>query len=68
MIASQKPKQGTEDERSRQLEIPPHRLLGAALFVTIDIDSFVPRAEIDQRFFDAPYYITWPASLSRPSR
>jgi DNA end-binding protein Ku len=24
----------------------------------IDIDSFVPRAEIDQRFFDAPYYIT----------
>ena len=25
---------------------------------TIDIDSFVPRAEIDQRFFDAPYYIT----------
>src|SRR5580704_14098381 len=25
---------------------------------TIDIDSLVPRAEIDQRFFDAPYYIT----------
>src|ERR1700730_11574236 len=25
---------------------------------TIDIDSFVPGAEIDQRFFDAPYYIT----------
>jgi hypothetical protein len=24
---------------------------------TIDIDSFVPRAEIDQRFFDASYYI-----------
>jgi DNA end-binding protein Ku len=24
---------------------------------TIDVDSFVPRAEIDQRFFDAPYYI-----------
>jgi hypothetical protein len=25
---------------------------------TIDIDSFVPGAEIDRRFFDAPYYVT----------
>ncbi len=25
---------------------------------TIEIDSFVPRSEIDQRFFDAPYYVT----------
>src|SRR5450631_4910590 len=25
---------------------------------TIDIDSFVPRCQIDQRCFDAPYYIT----------
>src|ERR1700674_1087861 len=25
---------------------------------TIDIDSFVPRAKIDQRFFDTPCYIT----------
>ena len=25
---------------------------------TIEIDSFVPRADIDQRFFDTPYYIT----------
>ena len=25
---------------------------------TIDIDSFVPRAEIDRRFYDTPYYIT----------
>src|SRR6266403_881388 len=24
---------------------------------TIEIDSFVPRSEIDQRFFDGPYYI-----------
>src|SRR5438309_1767312 len=23
----------------------------------IDIDSFVPRPQIDQRFFDAPYYV-----------
>jgi Ku protein len=25
---------------------------------TIEIDSFVPRCEIDQLFFDTPYYIT----------
>jgi DNA end-binding protein Ku len=25
---------------------------------TIEIDSFVPRSEIDQRFFETPYYIT----------
>jgi DNA end-binding protein Ku len=25
---------------------------------TIEIDSFVSRAQIDQRFFDAPYYVT----------
>jgi DNA end-binding protein Ku len=25
---------------------------------TIEIDSFVPRLQIDQRFFDTPYYIT----------
>jgi DNA end-binding protein Ku len=25
---------------------------------TIEIDSFVPRAQIDQRFLDTPYYVT----------
>jgi DNA end-binding protein Ku len=25
---------------------------------TIEIDSFVPRCQIDQRFFDTPYYVT----------
>jgi DNA end-binding protein Ku len=25
---------------------------------TIEIDSFVPRAQVDQRFFDTPYYVT----------
>ena len=34
------------------------QFIGIASTHTIDIDSFVPRAEIDQRFFDAPYYIT----------
>jgi DNA end-binding protein Ku len=27
---------------------------------TIEIDSFVPRPEIDQRFFDTPYYRSSP--------
>jgi DNA end-binding protein Ku len=39
-----------EDEELEAIEI--------ASTHTIDIDSFVPRAEIDQRFFDASYYIT----------
>jgi Ku70/Ku80 beta-barrel domain len=25
--------------------------------VVIEIDSFVPRQQIDQRFFDTPYYV-----------
>src|SRR5438105_4052889 len=25
---------------------------------TMEIDSFVPRAQVDQRFFDTPYYVT----------
>jgi DNA end-binding protein Ku len=25
---------------------------------TIEIDSFVPRSQIDRRFFDTPYYVT----------
>src|SRR5580658_859046 len=39
-----------EDEELEAIEI--------ASTHTIDIDSFVPRAEIDQRFFDTPYYVT----------
>ena len=39
-----------EDEELEAIEIASTHI--------IDIDSFVPRAEIDQRFFDAPYYIT----------
>jgi DNA end-binding protein Ku len=37
-----------EDEELEAIEV--------ASTHTIDIGSFVPRAEIDQRFFDAPYY------------
>jgi DNA end-binding protein Ku len=39
-----------EDEELESIEIESTH--------TIEIDSFVPRADIDQRFFDTPYYIT----------
>jgi DNA end-binding protein Ku len=39
-----------EDEELEAIEIESTH--------TIDIDSFVPRQEIDQRFCDTPYYIT----------
>jgi DNA end-binding protein Ku len=39
-----------EDEELEAIEIESTH--------TIDIDSFVPGAEIDRRFFDAPYYVT----------
>jgi DNA end-binding protein Ku len=39
-----------EDEELEAIEIESSH--------TIEIDSFAPRAQIDQRFFDTPYYIT----------
>jgi DNA end-binding protein Ku len=38
-----------EDEELEKVEIESNH--------TIEIDSFVPRSEIDERFFDSPYYI-----------
>ena len=38
-----------EDEELESLEIESNH--------TIEIDSFVSRSEIDQRFFDTPYYV-----------
>jgi DNA end-binding protein Ku len=38
-----------EDEEIEKIQIASTR--------TIDIDSFVPRAEIDDRYLDSPYYI-----------
>ena len=38
-----------EDEELKAIEIESTR--------TIEIDSFVPRAEIDERYLDSPYYI-----------
>src|SRR5712671_4810879 len=39
-----------EDEELEAIEIESTHV--------IEIDSFVPRAQIDQRFFDTPYYVT----------
>src|SRR5271165_747376 len=39
-----------EDEELEAIEIESTH--------TIEIDSFVPRCQIDQRFFDTPYYVT----------
>jgi DNA end-binding protein Ku len=39
-----------EDEELETIEIESSHV--------IEIDRFVPRAEIDQRFFDTPYYVT----------
>jgi DNA end-binding protein Ku len=39
-----------EDEELDKIEIESTHV--------IEIDSFVPRQEIDQRFFDTPYYVT----------
>src|SRR5204863_1951635 len=39
-----------EDEELDAIEIESSHV--------VEIDSFVPRAEIDQRFFDTPYYVT----------
>src|SRR5882757_8322689 len=39
-----------EDEELEQIQIESTHV--------IEIDSFVPRQEIDQRFFDTPYYVT----------
>src|SRR6266516_2249631 len=38
-----------EDAELEAIEIPSTH--------TVEIDSFVPRSQLDQRFFDAPYYI-----------
>jgi DNA end-binding protein Ku len=38
-----------EDEEIEKIQIPSTR--------TIEIDSFVPRTEIDDRYLDSPYYI-----------
>src|SRR5437899_3327585 len=58
------------DEETREPVAPEHKgrgyevakgqylILEDAELDAIEIDSFVPRAQVDQRFFDTPYYVT----------
>jgi DNA end-binding protein Ku len=49
-------------KRPREPVAPEHKGRGYEVakgqYLIIEIDSFVPRSEIDQRFFDTPYYVT----------
>jgi DNA end-binding protein Ku len=51
---------GYELSKGRYLEIGENELQAIEIESkhTVDIDSFVPRGEIDKRYLDRPYYIT----------
>jgi DNA end-binding protein Ku len=50
---------GYEIAKGQYLQVPDEEIekLQIESSHTIDIDSFVPRAEIDERYLDSPYYI-----------
>src|SRR5262245_53251992 len=51
---------GYELSKGKYVEIEPEELEAIQIEAThtIDIDTFVPKDEIDERYFDKPYYIT----------
>jgi DNA end-binding protein Ku len=51
---------GYELSKGRYVEIDENELQAIEIESThtVDIDSFVPLAEIDKRYLDKPYYIT----------
>src|SRR5712671_6807277 len=59
-VAPQDKGRGYEVARGHYLIVADEELEAIELDSThtIEIDSFVPRSQIDQRFFDTPYYIT----------
>src|SRR5438128_1319951 len=59
-VAPEHKGRGYEVAKGRYLIIEEAELEAIEIESThiIEIDSFVPREEIDQRFFDTPYYIT----------
>ncbi len=59
-VAAQDRGRGYEVARGHYLIVSDEELdaIEIASTHTIEIDSFVPRSEIDQRFFDTPYYLT----------
>ena len=50
---------GYEDDKGVYLQVEDEELDAIAIESshTIDIDSFVPKAEIDERYIDSPYYL-----------
>jgi DNA end-binding protein Ku len=59
-VAAQDRGRGYEVARGEYLIVTDEELdaIEIASTHTIEIDSFVPRSQLDQRFFDTPYYIT----------
>jgi DNA end-binding protein Ku len=59
VIEKEQKARGYEISKGRYIEIEPEELEAVQIESnhTIDIDSFVPRDEIDQRYLDHPYYL-----------
>jgi DNA end-binding protein Ku len=59
-VAPEQKGRGYEIAKGQYLVVEDEELEGIEIESThiIEIDTFVPRQEIDQRFFDTPYYIT----------
>src|SRR5436853_3137808 len=59
VVESDQKGRGYELSKGRYVEIEEDELKAVEIESTrtIDIDSFVPRAEIDKRYLDKPYYV-----------
>jgi DNA end-binding protein Ku len=59
VVASEQKGRGYEVSKGKYVEIEPEELEAVQIESnhTIEIDSFVPRDEIDKRYLDRPYYI-----------
>jgi Ku protein len=60
VVEGQDKSRGYEIAKGKYVEIDPDEIKAIQIESThtLDIDSFVPVAEIDRRYFDRPYYIT----------
>jgi DNA end-binding protein Ku len=59
VVAPQDRGRGYESARGKYLIVADEELqaIEIASTHTVEIDSFVPRSQLDQRFFDTPYYV-----------
>jgi non-homologous end joining protein Ku len=59
VVESDEKGRGYELSKGRYVEIEEDELKAVEIesTYTVDIDSFVPRSEIDKRYLDKPYYI-----------